>query len=181
MRAGATEANAAPWAFTMVKSCTATTGLQVRGLNSTSACPTLSTSHSGGGKPTFESQLEEFNFPFQEKVGSNYVTNGTLFLTTTDRLPAGDVTVALKNATTSDPISTTGITLEVQNYSTGEVWSVYNFTTNTWNDTATNLVSVWGQFSIISPTELVNDKIVLTATSAAPVTGSVHVPIGTPS
>jgi hypothetical protein len=162
-------------------SVNATTGLQFRGLNTTTACPTVSSSHTGGGKPTFESQLAEFNFPFQQQVGANYVTNGTLFLTTISPFPARDVTVAIKNATTSDPVSTAGITLELQNYTTGEVWSVYNFTTNTWNDTSTNLESVYGQFSIISTTELINDKIVLTATSAAPVTGSVHVPIGTPS
>jgi hypothetical protein len=176
---GSTLNGEAPAQF--LASVNATTGLQFRGLNMTSACPTSSTSHSGGGKPTFESELAEFNFPFQEPVGANYVTNGTLFLTTISPFPAGDVTVAIKNATTSDAVSTAGITLELQNYSTGEVWSVYNFTSNTWNDTSTNLESVYGQLSIISPTELIGDKIVLTATASAPVTGSVHVPIGTPS
>jgi hypothetical protein len=180
---GTTLNGAAPAQFTA--SVNATTGGLVRGLNATTACPSLGPSKGGGGPPVKNSLAnvtEYFTWEQQHMGHAAYWNNGS-FYTTLNTLTTGDLTVSIENNTTDAAVSTAGMTLQViTSGGSGYVFlSTYNFTTNTWNDTSVGIGTASSATNILtlnSTSSLKGDNIVLTATNSAPATGSVSAALG---
>jgi hypothetical protein len=157
-------------------SLNATTGTLIRGLNATEPC-SGSGGGGGGGKPTFAS-VEGAFVASQQHRGGTYWDNAPL-ITSLDALTTGDLTANIENGMTNATFSTAGMTREVVNGTNFVVYSVYNFTTHAWNDTSVTVGAGFStnSFTLISPIRLKGVKFVLTATAAAPVTGSVSTTI----
>ncbi len=169
-----------------VASVNASTGALVRALNeSTVTCPSA-TPGGGGGGGGAKNTLKNVTYVFvlsQQHAGPGAFWNNGSLVTSLSSMTVGDLTVAIENNTTGAAVSTSGITLAVIGGFSFAVLSVYDFSTNTWNNTAVGFgtsASATHILSINSTMSLKGDKIVLTATSAAPATGSVSAPLGKP-
>jgi hypothetical protein len=173
---GSTFGDAAPAQF--LASVNATTGAWIRGFNTTNECPSLNGGGGTSGKNTLQAVTEAFVFSQQHTSKTAYWNNGSL-VTTLSALTAGDLVISIENNTTGVAVSTTGMTLEIVNI-TLVTLSAYNFGTNTWSAPSVS-IGVSGAlnvFSLSSTSSLKGDKIVITATSAAPATGSESAPLG---
>jgi hypothetical protein len=155
-------------------SINATTGKLIQSENTSTACPTLSGSGSGG-KATLESKCSAFFI--ESYAAPTYWNNGSL-ICTINTLTAGDLTVSIENATTGNPVSTSGFTLELTDGIGGSVDSTYDFGTNTWSTTSSPIGTVEDYWVLVTSSTLAGDNIVITATGAAPVTGSVSGSLG---
>ncbi|MFZ0830962.1 MAG: hypothetical protein WCB18_07580 [Thermoplasmata archaeon] len=166
---GKTLNGASPAQF--IASINATSGTLIQSENTSAACASASGS-SGGGKTPLSTDC--YTIPFQEQyVGSTYWNNGTLACSI-DTLTAGDLTIAVENNSTSAAVSTTGFTLQIYNFTGMVVVSTYDFATNTWSTPGTPVgFSFYDEWVLTTPSSMVGNKLVVSATSSAPVTGSV--------
>jgi hypothetical protein len=173
---GGTFGGAAPAQF--LASINATTGAWIRGLNTTNECPSAAGGGGTSGKNTLSAVTEAFAFTQQHTSKTSYWNNGSLYTTLT-ALSAGDLVVSIENNTTGAAISTTGMTLQIVNI-TLVTLSVYNFGTSTWSDPGVSIgvSGAYVVFSLNSTSSLKGDKFVITATSAAPATGSESAALG---
>lgn len=151
-------------------SINATSGTLIQSENTTAAC----TSASGPGGGTTALSSDCYTLPFQEEnMGATYWNNGTLACSV-DTLTAGDLTVAVENNTTSAAVSTSGFTLQILNLSNDAVVATYNFGTNTWSVPSTPVgFSFFDEWVLTTPASMSGNKLVISATDSAPVTGSV--------
>jgi hypothetical protein len=134
-----------------------------------------------GGKGTFASKatlITEYqannSFSTTPTAWYNNATFGGVSLS----LTLADFTVKVENNTTGTPISTTGLTLQVMNGT--KDMADYNFVTNTWTNSSTPYGGLLSTFVLVltSSMNMSGDKMVVTATASAPVTGSISWPIG---
>jgi hypothetical protein len=178
---GTTLGGAAPAQFTA--GINATSGAFIRGFPSTIGCASATGSGGGGGggstaKNTFQNVTEDFVFTQQHTSKTTFWNNGSL-VTTLTNLTAGGVTVTIENNTTGVAVSTSGMTFQIVNITFAWI-SVYNFSSNTWNNTGASIGDplAYTVFSLNSTASLKGEKIVLTATASAPVTGSTSAVLG---
>jgi hypothetical protein len=151
-------------------SINATSGKLIQSENTSEACP--GASGPGGGKTSLSTDC--YTVPFQEEnVGATYWNNGTLACSV-DTLTAGDLTVAVENNTTSVSVSTAGFTLQIVNISSDAVVATYNFGTNTWSVPSTPVgFSFYDEWVLTTSASMAGNKLVISATASAPVTGSI--------
>jgi hypothetical protein len=171
-------------------SINATSGKLITTTNQSYACAS-SNSHPGGSKPTFSSSFEfqlyqENNSP--PLPTTPYWNNGTLvneYPPISASFDLNELTMSIVNNTTKAPVSTTGYALYVKNDSSGAILSSYDFSTNTWNNTAISITSIsydeWDDLVLVTPTNQTGNTIIATASSSAPVTGSISDWLGSPA
>jgi hypothetical protein len=148
--------------------------------NTHTACPVLAGSGGGGGGGGGKVNLDNCDsdfIAFQYNNSTTYWYNGTADCSTGSAVvTTGDVTVsAVTNTSTPTSVSTVGWTLTIQNISTGANLSHYDFTTNTWNNTSTPILSILSIDNLLiltAPSNVSADNLLITATSSAPVTGT---------
>jgi hypothetical protein len=163
-------------------SVNATSGKLITTTNQSYACSS-SSGHPGGSKPTFTSS---FDFSLTQQNNSPplpttpYWNNGTLVNTyphISTAFDLNELTIAIVNNTTKASVSTSGYALYVENTSSGAILSSYDFSTNTWNNTAISITSIsydeWDQLVLVTPTNQQGNTMIATASAGAPVTGSI--------
>jgi len=133
---------------------------------------------SGGSSVAFSSNAEA-SFPFEtNNSAGTYYNNGSLIVFGSGiTLTLGELTVSIENASTGSAVSTSGFSLAYLNIETSAVDATYDFTSNTWSDASLAVGSTY-EFELVTPHSMAGDQIVFTASSSAPVTGSVSSTIG---
>ncbi len=177
---GATLDGKSPAEFTSVFD--AVNGTRVYATNTSTSCPVLSGSSSGGGgggggsgKPSI-SGCEMISIP--ENITGTYWYNASAVCPfNVTKMTTGDVSISAVNNTTGLAVSSTaGWSLVIQNVSTYPYVNVsqYNFATKSWNDTTYPILALGDSdyWVLTTPTNVSGDRLVITATSSAPCTGS---------
>jgi hypothetical protein len=175
---GATLGGTSPAWFDAVVN--ASDGQLVSAQNLTTACPVVTGSTGNTTTTSLPEHTSDFEM-FQVHVGNSFWNNGTFLNNATAYgIPVGDLVVSIENSTTGAAVPTTGFTLAIVVTGSSYVLSAYSFGTNTWNVTEayTGQPADHNGLALETPGSMSGEKIVLSASPAAPFTGSVSARLG---